>query len=325
MNKKTVKTILAIILTAVLVWLLSSQVNLVETFGLIKSLPLQILLASFGLYILGHIGRAVRFYRLLGWKTGFHELFSIVCLHNLFINTLPARTGEVSYLYMTQKRDVPLTKAGSVLVIARVLDMISISLILVFAVSFTESLPAVLTAFSQWIIILLLVCLFFLFMAVYFGTNVIEVLQKVSGKFKFGESKKVQWLLEKGMEIAESFTVLKSRWKFLEHLSYSLFIWGVRFVLFWLILFGLGIEIGIWLGIIGITLPMISTFLPIQGLGVFGTFEGVFAGSFILLGVATQTAILSGFAFHIVFLTYAIVMGLYGFVVLTLVPKLKKN
>jgi len=319
---KRIKLVSALILTAALIWILSAQVNLVNIIGLLKAVPLHILAAAFVLYILGHLGRTVRFYRLLGWKNSFHDLFSIVCLHNLFINTLPARTGEFSYLYLTKKRDVPLAKSGSMLIIARILDLISIALILLLAVLFAENLPAFITKFSHLVTALLLACLLLLFSLSYFGSEFINALDKIFSFFGLGKSKAVKLLLEKGNEAAESFKVLKSRKAFSEHLFYSLFIWGVRFVLFWLITIGLGIEVGIWIGIIGITLPLLSTFLPIQGLGGFGTLEGAWTISFMSLGISKEAAILSGFGFHIVFLMFAVITGVYGFLVPSILKKL---
>jgi hypothetical protein len=86
--------------------------------------------------------------------------------------------------------------------------------------------------------------------------------------------------------------------------------------LFYLITIGLGVKIGIWIGIIGIMFPMISTFLPIQGLGGFGTFEGVWTISFMSLGISKEVAILTGFGFHLTFLMFAIIMGVYGLLTL---------
>tara|TARA_Y100000310_G_C20663067_1_gene805886 strand:- start:692 stop:1669 length:978 start_codon:yes stop_codon:yes gene_type:complete len=321
---KRIKTVLAILLTVGLVWFLAMQVNLADVIQIIQQMPISLLLASFGLYVLGHLGRTIRFYKLLGWKNGFHELFSIVALHNLFINTLPARTGELSYLYMTKKRDVSIAKSGSVLVIARILDMIAIAVILLVAVIMVPVLPAFLATVSYFVAGLLVVSLFMLFSLVHFGKHFMSGLGKLFSLFRLGKTSIAKWVLEKGDEAIDSFKVLKSKGSFFEHLFYSLFIWGVRFVLFWLITIGLGVEVGIWVGIIGITLPMLSTFLPIQGLGGFGTLEGAWVLSFMSLGIAKEVAILTGFGFHIVFLTFSIITGVYGFMALSLIKKLTK-
>jgi uncharacterized protein (TIRG00374 family) len=300
------------------------QVNLADVLQIIKQMPISLLVGSFGLYILGHLGRTIRFYKLLGWKNGFHELFAITCLHNLFINTLPARTGELSYLYMTKKRDVPLTKGGSVLVIARILDMIAIAIVLLVAVIMVPVLPAFLATVSYFVAGLLIVCLFMLFSLVHLGKQFMKGLGKIFTLFRLGKTGIAKWILEKGDEAVDSFKVLKSKGSFFEHLFYSLFIWGVRFVLFWLITIGLGVEVGIWVGIIGITLPMLSTFLPIQGLGGFGTLEGAWVISFMSLGIAKEVAIITGFGFHIVFLVFSIITGVYGFMMLSVAKKLRK-
>jgi len=319
---KRVKIVLAVIITVVLVWVLSAQVNLLDISGLLKTMPVHLLIVSFVLYVFGHLGRTLRFYRLLDWKNSFHDLFSIVCVHNMFINTLPARTGEVSYFYMTKKRGISLTKGGSILVLARILDMISIAIILLVSVFFAGSLPVFFTKLSYFIAAGLVVCMLLLFSLVYFGQHFLKLVRKVFSFIGFGKSRLVDWIIERGEEIVESFKVLKSWKSFFEHLFYSFFIWSVRFVLFYLITIGLGLDIGVWVCIIGLILPIFSAFLPVQGIGGFGTIEGAWTLSFMALGVSKEAAILTGFGFHIVFLMYTLILGAYGFIVPLILKKL---
>jgi len=59
---------------------------------------------------------------------GIRDLFKIVCVHNMMNNLLPARTGEVSYIYLINKvheRDI--SEGIATLVVARVFDFIVIS------------------------------------------------------------------------------------------------------------------------------------------------------------------------------------------------------
>jgi len=319
----SVKTFFAIVLTIVLVWLLATQVNFLEVFTLLKNISLPMIAVSFILYIFGNIGRSIRFYRLLNWKKSFHEIFSIVCVHTFFINLLPARTGELSYFYLTKKRDISLTKGGSVLIIVRILDIISVALILLLSVLFAEALPAIITKFFYLVAALLISCLLLLFSLVYLGTQFMSVIKKIFLLIGLEKSRVVKWVFEKGEEIAESFKILKSKRVFLENLAYSLFIWVSRFIFFYLITLSLGIHVSFWIAVIGITLPMLSTFFPVQGLANFGTLEGAWAISFISLGVSKEVAILTGFGFHLMFLFYAVVMGVYGFTTLAILKSKK--
>ncbi|MFH1450629.1 MAG: lysylphosphatidylglycerol synthase transmembrane domain-containing protein [archaeon] len=321
----TLKIVTGAALTSILIWILSKQANLFDVANLLKSLPISVVLAGFVLYVSGHLGRAVRFSRLLGWKGSLHELFCIVCVHNLFVNTLPARSGELSYLYMTKKRDIPLTKGGPTLILARIFDLISIALLLLVSVFFAGTSSPLLSKISVWVAVLLILCFVCLFALIRFSTAILGFFHKLFSKIGFGGKKPVKWLLEKGGEIADSFNVLNSIGKFLEQLGYSVFIWGVRFVFFFLITKGLGVNLGLWVGIIAISLPILSTFLPIQGIGSFGTLEGIWALSFMALGVSKEAAVLSGFGFHLVFLLFTVLTGLYGFIFLRVSKLAKKS
>jgi uncharacterized protein (TIRG00374 family) len=219
---------------------------------------------------------------------------------------------------MTKKRGIPLTKGGSILLISRIFDMISIAIILLFSVFFAKSLPLFFTKLSWVISIGLIFCIVLLLFFIYFDRFVLSFITKIFSLFRIRESKMAHWVIDKSKEVLESFKMLKSKKYFFEQLFYSLFIWSVRFILFYLITISLGIVIGFWVCIIGLILPILSAFLPIQGFGGFGTIEGTWVVSFMLLGIAKEAAILSGFAFHIVFLIFTILAGLFGAIVLFL-------
>lgn len=324
-TKNYIKIAVGIALTVVLVWILSKQAKLSEVLTLLKGLPISVLLISFALYMCGHVLRAVRFYQLLEWKGSFHEMFSIVCLHMLFVNTMPARTGEVSYLYMTKKRDVPLTKGAPVLILVSLLDIVAVALILFVSILFAGSLSPALSKISYWVAGLLLLILIVTFSLGAFSGPMLGALHKFFSRLGFGGKKAVKWMFEKGEEVSKSFKMLNSPKVFAVNLAYSLLIWVFRFAFFYLITRALGVSIGLWACIIGITLPIVSTFLPLQGIGGFGTLEGVWTLAFVALGVSKEAAVLSGFGFHIVFLVFTAVAGLYGFIALWLISRNNKN
>jgi len=68
--------------------------NKITTFAGIDALYL---IAGFVLYACSYLFRALRFHILLNREVGMKNLFSIVCVHNMANNILPARTGELSF------------------------------------------------------------------------------------------------------------------------------------------------------------------------------------------------------------------------------------
>ena len=98
--KKLLAKISAVIISVVLVAILLSQINLRDITTTLTSIDPIYLVIGFVLYIFTYFFRALRFYILLNNKVSIKHLFSIVCVHNMANNIMPARTGEISYVYL---------------------------------------------------------------------------------------------------------------------------------------------------------------------------------------------------------------------------------
>jgi uncharacterized membrane protein YbhN (UPF0104 family) len=61
------------------------------------------------------------------------------------------------------------------------------------------------------------------------------------------------------------------------------------------------------------TFAILTTVLPFQGLGNFGTLEAGWTLGFVAVGVSREMAISSGFTYHFVIILYFVVWGLWGF------------
>lgn len=93
--KKLIAKLLAVIITVILVALLLSQINLSDITTTLTSIDPIYIITGFILYLSSYFFRALRFHILLNNKVSIKHLFSIVCVHNMANNILPARTGEV--------------------------------------------------------------------------------------------------------------------------------------------------------------------------------------------------------------------------------------
>ncbi|WP_269849783.1 lysylphosphatidylglycerol synthase transmembrane domain-containing protein [Methanosarcina horonobensis] len=96
----------------------------------IKNIDKTYLVLGFFLYVLSYLLRGLRFHILLDKKISLTDLFHIVCVHNMVNSILPARSGELSYIYILKKYHDKSTGEGvATLMVARVLDFITISLL----------------------------------------------------------------------------------------------------------------------------------------------------------------------------------------------------
>ncbi len=111
-------------------------------------------------YLGGIFFRAIRFRIILNKKeVRNYDLFTIVAVSNLINNILPARTGELSYIYLLKKLfKVPLKHGTASLVVVRIFDVISISLLLLLSILCLY--PENLLPFQTQILIIILLILF---------------------------------------------------------------------------------------------------------------------------------------------------------------------
>jgi hypothetical protein len=85
-------------------------------------------LAFLGLFATGVAARTTRFWILLGRTLPFRAVLGITLVRNLLVDLLPARLGELSYVYLVTTRGKrPLEDGVATLAIAFLLDLVALS------------------------------------------------------------------------------------------------------------------------------------------------------------------------------------------------------
>ena len=161
MNKKV---LFPIIITAVLVWFLLSQVEVKTIVTTFKDVPLHLVLIGFFFYAFSYLFRAMRFKVLLHNEIGLKTLLNIVAVHTMLTNLLPFRSGELSYFYLLKKKggiDSYMSGVPS-LILARVFDLVAISFLFLVSFSGISTLPSELRVLGV-ILLSLVSCLILLF------------------------------------------------------------------------------------------------------------------------------------------------------------------
>ena len=298
MNKKI---LLNIIIVAFLVLLLLTQVEIADIFTLFFSIPIHYLLLGFILYVICSFLRALRFLVLLNKKIDLRDLFAIVCIHNMLINTLPSRIGELSYIYLVKKIDVPIKEGVTTLILARILDFFVISGFFMISVLYINLL-------SIWIIELLILILLILIVLIHRGKSSnhiiknLSVTSHVSMSFMDHIHKRLGRI---------SFNMIEKRTIFLSVLL-SIFIWATNYGVTLVIIMGMNLDLNIFETIIAVTLTVLASMLPIHGIGGFGTTEGAWTIAAMSFGISKEMSIVSGFSLHIILVIYFLLLGCYG-------------
>ena len=313
MKGKLVK-LSAVAITIVLVAILLSQIQIGDVITTIAGIDPLYLIAGFVLYTCSYFFRALRFYVLLNKEVRLRDLFNIVCVHNMVNNILPARTGELSYIYLLKK--LHNKKAGegiATLVVVRVSDFIAISaLFFVSCLLMARDLPGIVITVIWTIAFSLVLVISVSVVSVYFGEKITKIVEKINIRLNLDKFRIIQFLANKGVEVKESFRRMQSKKVVFCCLLLSVPIWSSMYAMVYVLLNGMGLNLIIWLVIVGMTLLMLLNFLPVQGIGKFGTYEGAWAVIFIPLGLSKEIAITSGFSVHIITIVFFMILGCYA-------------
>lgn len=317
MKNKTATRILALIITISLLAILLSEVRIEDIASTLLGLDPLYLLLGFIAYASTYYLRALRFYILLNKALRISDLFNIVCVHNMANNILPARTGELSYVYLLNKTGRKNIGDGvSTLFVARIFDFVFITLFFITSALMTPDISEDSTKIIRTGILFLLLILFMLFNLLYFGKRSLSFVRYIFKIVGAENNALLQLLLNKAEETTNSFNRIKSIGKigFVEVSIITLFIWQLIYVMNFILVRAMGIDFDFISVLLASSFAVFTNVLPIQGVGGFGTLEGGWTIGFVALGLNLETAINTGFAYHIVIWIYFLILGLFGLI-----------
>lgn len=313
MNKKLYSIFIAIIITIALLSILFSQIELIDVVEILTKIKPIYLIAGFVFSFASYLLRALRLHILLNKEISVKELFSIVCIHNAALNILPARSGELSYIYLLNKRHKRTAGEGAAsLITIRIMDIIIISLFFFISIILIHDLPAIVMNATRIISVFLFFIVLFILMFIWNCERFVYWLRMISVYLKFDEKKIVNFLLTKLYEMSETFKKLTRR-QFFSSMIVSVGIWIMLYLVLFMEIKAMRINMSLEPFLLASTFFLMTSIIPIQGIGGFGTLEGGWAISFIAVGVAKEVAISSGIIMHIISIFYLILLFIIGF------------
>ena len=298
--KRTVSITISVLATIVLGWWLLRAVSLAELLAALKQLPLSTLVIALVGYAVINLVRGVRAKLLLGAFT-VKELFFITNIHNMFVNLLPARTGELSYFLMLKKRGITLGATVGTLAAARVFDLFGIALILLVA-SLATPLPTPLAQLELPLLLVVGALIAFLILVLVFH-DIIK--RQFTG---------TSWFSRKCHEILESIHRLRSGKRVAGVFTCAVVIWMLQFSINTMVFQSLGLPIPLMHGFLAGALAALISAVPIQGIVGFGTTEAIWTVALVSIGITAEQGIAAGFVQHVVSLIASVVLGIVGWV-----------
>ena len=311
MKRRNLTRILAVAITIILVILLLSRIELKDIATTLAKIKPLYLLIGFGLYLGSYWLRTLRFHILLKGEVRLRDLFPIVCVHNMVNNILPARTGELSYIFLLKKLHQRKIEEGiATLIVARLFDFMAISIIFFVSILGVRDLPVVISKVIGIIAGFLVLVVLILISFLYFGDKFIYIARRFAVRLKLN-TRPVNYVLKKGEEIVQ-FLEGKTKRTVLQLFLVSVGLWITSCMLAVVLVTGIRLELTVFEILVCISFLAVITSLPIQGILGLGTTEGAWSIALLLFGVSKEVAIPSSFGLHIMVLGYLAILGFYG-------------
>ena len=306
-------TILAVVIT----YFLLKEIDIQEIPKTLSRLSIKALLIGFTCYCSLVLAKTLRFRALLNLDSDLHQIFPILALHTFWGNILPMRTGDVSYVYLMQRRQkVDATQGIASLLVASLIDLI---LLIGLVIATAWLLRAELRdTFSGTVLYLMPLLIGSGLIAVIVFVSVapnlcMRIAERCTGPLLRLEKRPVSWGVNKGLRVLQELTAFRSNRRFLEVWVYSLMCLIIRFGFQCYLVTEMGIDVPIIEVLFALAFTNVFNLLPVQTIGNFGTTEFPFVWLLKHFGTSVEVATVTGFSLHILILLYCLPLGVYGF------------
>ena len=321
MNREQIQRIIKIglptVLAVIITYFLLKEIDIQQIPQTLSRLSVKALFIGFICYCLLVLAKTLRFRALLNLDSSVHQIFPILALHTFWGNILPMRTGDVSYVYLMQRRQkVDATQGIASLLVASLIDLILlIGLVIATAWLLRSELR---DTFSGTVLYL---------MPLLIGSGLITVVGFVSVApdvcMRFAdrcvspllrlEKRPVSWVVSKGLRVLQELTAFRSNRRFLEVWTYSLMCLVIRFGFQCYLVVEMGVDVPITEVLFALAFTNVFNLLPVQTVFNFGTTEFPFVWLLKHFGTSVEVATVTGFSLHILILLYCVPLGLYGY------------
>lgn len=291
MSRRTIGTLVAVLLTALGLWWLVARGDLAPVLAGLASADLRILALVLPLVVLLQFARAGRFVLLLERmrEGGLMASFRISCVHIALNFLLPFKLGEAAFPLLARRlMGVDIAAGASTLLTVRVLDLGTLFAFL--AVSATYAVPAL--AGWRWLA---------LPAAVLALAAPLALL--VAARF-------AQRFLPRLVTVGEVLARAQARHVFGQVTGLSLLVWACHAGCAWLAFQALGQPADLATAVFAGACANLAFALPFQGIAGLGPVQAAFAWAASSSGVPLQQAITVALACHAALLVSGCLLGL---------------
>jgi len=311
-KKIGLRFVLPLLLTLIILVVFLRQVSWLDLKNTFLSIPLFCFFIFILLVLLGAFMRAYRYFLLLDKKISLRDLFLITLVRNFAVDLLPARSAALLfYTFLTRKQGVDYEEGASSFVVAIFYDVLALAVMLAGLALFLKG------GMPRGVLYWGLVMLFSLSAAfIVFFHHVLALMLKIGFIQRIEKLRqvltKVQYYLQGHQSSGERLKLfsLSLLIRLGKYISLYVLFWGVVRIAvtphtFSQFCFGMaGTEM--------------SSMLPIQGIGGFGTWELAFSIFFKSFSIPAGDPFLTGLVIHVTTQVWEYMVGLAAFLYLSL-------
>lgn len=307
-----IKSLVSAVLALIIVAALLAQISLRDLANMLLNLNYGWILLGATFYLVTNLGRAARLRVLLpAQHPRMSRLLPVVILQSMLNNVLPARTGELSLVYLLKKYQAVSLERGSVaLVVARMVDFLAVAVIFVVAaLASLGSLPRQVTGVIWAALAAMALAAGLLVSLAWAGRQSVGLLRRALARAGLDAYRPVVGGLAKLRQVIDAFEAVHSLPRYGVVFGWSVCIWLTTFAWFYAFMRGMAIQTGPLDTVVGATFAVLSKAVPFISVGGLGAHEAGWTVGFILVGFDKTTAIASGFAVNILTLLVSVVFG----------------
>ncbi|MES1026053.1 lysylphosphatidylglycerol synthase transmembrane domain-containing protein [Gloeocapsa sp. BRSZ] len=300
------KKVWSIVFTIFLITILGSIINPSDISSAFYQVGLLGVSKMFLLVGITQALRALRFLEILSIKAkiSYYIIFEITCIYQFLNHILPVRTGELSLpILLKRYSNYPYISSVASLLLTRIHDALALGTIVCLGIGLAVIQGRIA---SDWLIYLIVVLLA---IALVIGLLTLLIKQNHQLARNWKSSKLFLKLKTLIKNFYDELLIYRQLSLHLKLFSYSILLWLIIFVLFWVVLQSLGFSLSLSEVILGSSLANLTQLLPVSTLGNIGTLEAGWVFGFTLLGYDSYHTLTAGIVMHIIVILIA---GIYG-------------
>lgn len=314
------KTVIGLAITSCLFLFLFRYIKPAQVSELITQTRWSLWSLGLGMWLSVYFVRAERFVTLAP-RTPYLTMLCITSVHNFFVRLLPLRTGEFAYGLMIKRAGTAGIGESMIgLLLLRIMDSTMVLVLFAVALAFHQGVylgdRRLGIASAMVVALLSLGMLLSLTHLLRLGVRC----TRWSLRLLRLDSQRLNSLVDRAAGAIDSCAAV-SRWQLVKITLLTLVQWLLTFGAFFAIMRSFSMPVSLAQTTLGSTASVVTGFLPIGGIGSFGTLEAGWALGFVLVGLDKTRAITSGFGVSLSTFSYVAFLGLLGWIGLGVIRK----